>query len=155
MRTQNLIWTELVDINNIPKVVFLWLDDTQSLTAKLKQKFDDFSVNVLSQEQGNPYANEGDAIDFSGQCMIREVELLGGGQAVVFARSIIPVTKDTENLLKIGTKPLGEILFNDVNIQRGQLQITHANKIWGRRSTFIVGNTRVLVSEFFLKALYA
>jgi chorismate--pyruvate lyase len=83
------------------------------------------------------------------------VELLGNQQAAVFARSIIPITSDTENLRSIGGKPLGEILFNDVNIVRGKLQITQAGNIWGRRSTFTIGGTKLLVSEFFLEGLYA
>ncbi|MBT7839394.1 MAG: chorismate lyase, partial [Candidatus Thioglobus sp.] len=55
----------------------------------------------------------------------------------------------------IGSKPLGEVLFNDSNIKRGALQITQIDDIWGRRSTFTIGNTKLLVSEFFTQALYA
>jgi chorismate--pyruvate lyase len=55
----------------------------------------------------------------------------------------------------IGGKPLGEILFNDGSIVRGEMQITHADNLWGRRSTFTIGQTKLLVSEFFLENLYA
>jgi chorismate--pyruvate lyase len=94
-------------------------------------------------------------LDFEGQSVIREVQLLGNHQVVVFARSVIPVTGDTQAILKIGSKPLGEILFNDPDIKRGQLQITHTGSTWGRRSTFTIGTTKLLVSEFFLECLYA
>jgi chorismate--pyruvate lyase len=155
INTQDLTWESLTNASNIPKPVLSWLDDEQSLTAKLKQQFDDFSVNVLSQIQATPYSNENEVLNFEGQSVIREVELLGNNQAVVFARSVIPITKDTKDLLSIGSKPLGEVLFNDSSISRGSLQITHTGNTWGRRSTFTIGTTKLLVSEFFLETLYA
>ncbi|HIG89108.1 chorismate lyase [Candidatus Thioglobus sp.] len=155
INTQDLVWQDLNQANNVPDNVMIWLDDKDSLTAKLKQKFDDFAVNVLHQTQENPHTNEIDVLGFQGQSVIREVELLGNEQVVVFARSIIPITSDTKNLLKIGSRPLGEVLFNDSTIQRGKLQITHTGSTWGRRSVFRIGHTKLLVSEFFLENLYA
>jgi chorismate--pyruvate lyase len=155
INTQDLTWIDLSDASNVPEAVLVWLDDDQSLTAKLKQKFNDFAVNVLSQTQINPHANENDILNFSGQSVIREVELLGNQQVMVFARSVIPVTDDTVDLLAIGSKPLGEILFNNADVHRGELQITHTGSIWGRRSIFTIGTTKLLVSEFFLECLYA
>jgi chorismate--pyruvate lyase len=155
INTQDLTWENLTNTSNVPESVLGWLDDEQSLTAKLKQKFDDFSVNVLSQIQTTPHNNENEMLDFEGQSVIREVQLLGNHQVVVFARSVIPVTGDTQAILRIGSKPLGEILFNDPDIKRGQLQITHTGSTWGRRSTFTIGTTKLLVSEFFLECLYA
>ncbi|ABL02642.1 chorismate lyase [Candidatus Ruthia magnifica str. Cm (Calyptogena magnifica)] len=155
INTKNLIWTNLNQVSNIPNHVLIWLNDHQSLTAKLKQKFNHFSINVLSQIESFVYANEAELLDWNGQSIVREVELLGDNQVVVFARSIIPITNDTKNLLKIGSKPLGEALFNDKSIKRSQLQITHTHDTWGRRSIFTIGSTQVLVSEFFIKNLYA
>jgi len=142
INTQDLIWEDLTNTSNVPKSVLGWLDDKQSLTAKLKQKFDDFSVNVLSQIQTIPHNNENEVLNFEGQSVIREVQLLGNHQVVVFARSVIPVTNDTQAILEIGSKPLGEVLFNDPDIKRGQLQITHTGSTWGRRSIFTIGTTK-------------
>ncbi|BBB23053.1 chorismate--pyruvate lyase [Abyssogena phaseoliformis symbiont OG214] len=155
INTKNLMWSNLNQVSNIPSYVLTWLDDHQSLTAKLKQKFNRFSINVLSQAESLVHTDETELLNWHGQSVVREVELLGDNQVVVFARSIIPVTNDTQNLLKIGSKPLGEVLFNDKDIKRGQLQITHTHGTWGRRSIFTIGSTRVLVSEFFIKNLYA
>lgn len=155
INTQDLIWQNLDQAQNVPDTVMQWLDDSRSLTAKLKKKFDDFTVKVVSQTQLKPHQNESEALGFEGDSIIREVELLGAGQAMVFARSVIPVTNDTEDLLSIGSKPLGEVLFNNPAITRGQLQITHTGSTWGRRSTFTIGTTKLLVSEFFLENLYA
>jgi len=55
INTQDLVWQDLDQANNVPDNVMMWLDDKESLTAKLKQKFDDFSVNVLSQTQKKPH----------------------------------------------------------------------------------------------------
>ena len=155
LNTENLIWKNLDPQTTIPERLKPWLIDDQSLTHKLKQKFEDFAVKVLSQTQGKAHKNELDLIDTNVDCIIREVQLLGAQQAVVFARSIIPITDDTKDLRTIGSKPLGEILFNNSEIVRGKLQITHSNNIWGRRSTFTIGTTKLLVSEFFLENLYA
>ncbi len=155
MNTENLIWKNLDTQTDMPALVKPWLVDDTSLTKKLKQNFANFAVTVLSQTQGEVQNNEMDLIHSNADCIIREVELLGNQQAVVFARSIIPITNDTKDLLAIGSKPLGEILFNNPDIMRGKLQITQSGNIWGRRSTFTIGKTRLLVSEFFLERLYA
>ena len=84
INTQDLTWGNLTNTSNVPKPILNWLDDEQSLTAKLKQKFDDFSVNVLSQTQTIPHNNENEVLDFKGQSIIREVELLGNHQVVIF-----------------------------------------------------------------------
>ncbi|HIM58088.1 MAG TPA: chorismate lyase [Gammaproteobacteria bacterium] len=155
IKTQDLLWQNLDQARGVPDDAMYWLDDSRSLTAKLKTKFDDFAVNVVSQTQLKPHQNESDVLGFKGDSVIREVELLGDTQVMVFARSVIPITKDTKDLLSIGSKPLGEVLFNDPTITRGQLQVTHTGNTWGRRSTFNIGSTKLLVSEFFLEALYA
>lgn len=155
INTSALTWQDLSATDNLPESALKWLDDSQSLTLRLKQKFDDFSVNVLSQTRGKPHTNECEKLGFEGRALIREVELLAAGQVMVFARSIIPITTDTQHLSSIGSAPLGEILFNDANIKRGALQITQIKNIWGRRSIFTIGTTQLLVSEFFLPCLYA
>ncbi|NYT28491.1 chorismate lyase [Candidatus Thiodubiliella endoseptemdiera] len=155
MNTENLIWKNLDTQTGIPALVKPWLIDDTSLTKKLKQNFANFAVTVLSQTQGKAQNNEMGLIHSNADCIIREVELLGNQQAVVFARSIIPITNDTKDLIAIGSRPLGEILFNNPDIVRGKLQITQSGNIWGRRSTFTIGKTQLLVSEFFLERLYA
>ena len=141
----------------VPEYVCNWLLDGQSLTAKLRDKYKDFKVNVLSQDQDNPYDCELKLLEaHSNQTFIvREVELIGSQIPVVIARSLIPLTQDTNEILKIGAKPLGEILFNDPEIRRGHLEVGSFNVSWARRSTFKIGKTKLLVSEIFLESLYA
>ena len=51
-------WQVFESKENIPEHVSRWLLDSQSLTHKLKEKYNDFRVNVLSQEQNSPYECE-------------------------------------------------------------------------------------------------
>ncbi len=142
---------------DIPEHVLAWLLDNQSLTAKLKNKYSDFCVNIISQEENKPYECELNLLANKKiqAFVVREVELIGYGQPVVFARSVIPKNTDTDNILAIGSKPLGEILFNDPKIARGPLEVGSYNDTWARRSTFTVAETKLLVSEIFLEELYA
>jgi len=141
----------------VPEHVCNWLLDGQSLTAKLRDKYKDFKVNVISQEQDNPYDCELKLLEATSNqtFIVREVELIGSQVPVVIARSLIPLTQDTNEILKIGAKPLGEILFNDPEIKRGHLEVGSFNESWARRSTFKIRKTKLLVSEIFLESLYA
>lgn len=152
--TQNLVWLDRNQSENIPRDVKIWLYDEQSLTKKLKQQFHFFSVNVVLQREVTPCLGEKEILAYNGICVERKVELLGDGDAVVYARSVIPKTVDTVKLLNIGAKPLGEVLFNSSGTSREMLQITNIEGVWGRRSIFTVGDTKVLVSEFFLNTLF-
>ena len=150
-------WRLFSDNDDIPEHVLDWLLDNQSLTAKLRNKYSDFCVNITSQEENKPYECELNLLDINKvqTFIVREVELIGYGQPVVFARSVIPKNTDTDTILAIGSKPLGEILFNDPTIARGLLEVGSYNDIWARRSTFTVAETKLLVSEIFLEELYA
>jgi len=150
-------WRTFKSNEDIPAHVLPWLLDNSSLTAKLKNKYSDFGVKVISQGENTPYDCE---LILLGEIdnettIIREVELIGTQKPVIFARSVIPKTTDTEKLLAIGSRPLGEILFDDPLIYRDQLEVGQYHGSWARRSTFVVGTTKLLVSEIFLEALYA
>ncbi len=149
-------WRPFSVSGDIPEHVIAWLLDGRSLSAKLRNKYVDFRVNVLSQQENNPYQCELELIDIDIKhtTIVREVELIGGNRPVVFARSVIPKTPDTEKILAIGSKPLGEILFDDQSIKRGQLEVGEYHHTWARRSTFTITNTKLLVSEIFLEHLY-
>jgi len=150
-------WRTFNASEDIPAHVLPWLLDNSSLTEKLKNKYSDFHVNVISQMENTPYDCEHKLLgDMEGEAIIvREVELMGKQKPVVFARSVIPKTTDTKKLLAIGARPLGEILFDDPLIYRDPLEVGQHHGAWARRSTFVVGTTKLLVSEIFLETLYA
>lgn len=58
-------WRPFSVNENIPEHVIVWLLDSQSLTVKLRNKYDDFCVNVLSQQENNPYQCELKLLDIN------------------------------------------------------------------------------------------
>jgi len=155
MDLSKLNWHDVDYFDDIPKEVIFWIRDDQSLTQKLKKKYHDFRVEVHKQEELEIYNHEINMLENEKKFIVREVSLYGDNQPVVFARSVIPKNSKTDSIIKIGNKPLGEILFTDPNIIRGPIEITFHNNIWGRRSVFVMDNCRILVSEFFLEKIYA
>ncbi len=105
-----------------------------------------------------------------GTALLREVELLCGGVPWVFARTLIPVRSlqgPARRLTLLGERPLGEVLFADLSMQRGVTQVarllprhalfasatTHLQpvaEIWGRRTLFHLAGKPLLVNELFL-----
>ena len=151
----NLDWHRLDHFKDVPNKLFFWLKDDQSLTQKLKKRYPDFRVEVHKQKESVIYGHEINKLGDEERFIVREVSLYGDNQPVVFARSIIPKNGKTDSIMKIGNKPLGEILFTDPNIIREPIEITFHNDVWGRRSVFVMNDSRILVSEFFLKKIYA
>ena len=153
--TKDLLWRDDKNIITDDKAKFWLLDDT-SLTAKLKAKYALFKVQLLFEKYLTPNANEIKVLK-SGNTptYVREVILFGNQKPVVFAHSVIPETKHTHHLLALGNNPLGEKLFAEKTLVRKTLEFTkNKGGIWGRRSVFTLGKTRLLVCEFFLNALY-
>jgi len=150
-----LNWHDIDYFDDIPEKALFWIRDDQSLTQKLKKRYPDFRVEVDKQEELEIYKHEINLLGNEGRFIVREVFLYGKNQPVVFARSIIPKNPITDSIMEIGNKPLGEILFTDPNILREPIEITFQNDIWGRRSVFVMKDSRILVSEFFLEKIYA
>lgn len=154
-----------------------WLLDGSSLTRRLQIACgDQFQVQVLRQRWGIPLAGERRALGIrqGGRALIREVQLLCGATPWVYARTVIPVQTlrgPQRRLAHLGSKPLGAALFADPNLGRGEVEVARiaagekvfaqalgeaisTEAIWGRRSLFWTGGAPLLVSEFFLPALF-
>ena len=152
-----------------------WVLEQGSLTARLRAEFGaGFGVKVLRQAWGRPYPNETRALQLSAgrRALIREVVLHCGGRPLVLARSVIPETalKGTQSrLARLGSRPLGELLFAYRSLRRLSLELTQVSgaswqaelrnaidqggKVWGRRSVYAVAHGEILVAEFFLPAV--
>ncbi len=163
--------------SQVPAGLLDWLLDSASLTHRLQQACPGgFRVQLLHQGWGRPRHDEREALGMrpSERAIIRQVQLLCHGQPWVYARTIIPVSTLSgrqRQLGRLGTKPLGAVLFADPSMRRGPLQIArirrgmgyHADAcrnlkkkpgdIWGRRSVFRVANKPLLVAEIFLPDL--
>lgn len=134
-----------------------------SLTSALMElSGGSFNVNVLDQRIAIPKWHEQRKLDrpLSRAAMIRQVELKIKGEAVVYARSIIPlalVLNGRSGLANLGRTPLGHLLFKDGNIRISKREFTEFKlaemTIPARRTPYDYQGARVLVTELFLPAL--
>lgn len=163
--------------NAAPTKIQRWLTDRDSLTRHLictcQQAQSKFHVVVLDQAWGKPQASEAKLLGMKQNKLgfIRQVYLYCGDTPWVYAKTVIPratLHGELQKLTKLGTQPLGEVLFTDQHITREAIQIAKITKdhalfntateqslsiastIWGRRSVFRVAEKLLLVSEIFL-----
>ena len=169
----------------IPPPIAPWLFDVASLTQRLRQVCQGhFQVRVVSQQRVRPLRDERVALDMRDHehALVRMVYLLCDGQPWVFARTVIPLrtlSGAQRRLARLGSKPLGEMLFADRSMRRSEVEVARlvpggklfgliatANSnagtadlaqqpqpIWGRRSVFYLQDKPLLVSEMFLPAI--
>ena len=164
-------------MRSLPPGLANWLFDRGSLTRRLRCICADrFRVRVLRQGWTRPGRDEARVLKLRMEAWawIREVQLLCGDQPWVFARTLIPVLTlggRGRRLTRLGTRPLGEVLFADPTIRRGPVEIARIgfdqrlhrrafadfieppDAIWGRRSVFWIDGRPLLVCEIFLPAL--
>ena len=164
-------------MRHAPTEISPWLFDQGSLTRRIILHCSkSFRVEVLSQKWQRPLLNEALRLGAHPEhhALIREVLLYCGDTPWVFARSVLPrktLTGRRRFLGKLGSRPLGEILFSDPNILRDELEVAEIKKgqrmyrcatqslelapesIWGRRSVFYLHKKPLLVNEVFLPAI--
>jgi chorismate--pyruvate lyase len=148
----------------------MWLTDNGSLTERLVASgHGDFAVQRLYQGWAVPLPSERSLLNLPDRqlALVREVALLLGGEAVVFARSIVPIaslTGSLAHLRRLQNRSLGAILFRHPNMRRGQFELAlmpgsspylpghlqQSEPAWGRRSRFDIAGKQVMVSEVFL-----
>lgn len=161
----------------VPVVMHEWLVDRGSLTARIKRGCRSaFRVRVLAQGRGRPHLEEARALGVHGgeSALVREVQLLCGDTPWIFARTVIPnstLRGPQRRLAHLGSRPLGEFLFSQRGMQRGELELARLTtrnglfhkaaegvepppaEIWGRRSLFLLDHRPLLVAEFFLPTI--
>jgi len=157
----------------VPDDVSAWLFDGDSLTKRLRKCCQHFRVELLGQVWQRPMFCERRVLgmDDRGVALIRQVRLYCDGEPKVYARTIMPrasLTGRRRRLARLGGRPLGEMLFRDRTMRRGDMEVAqispgvwlpagvkHSAYYWGRRSVFIIGNKPLLVNEVFLPPLPA
>jgi len=160
-----------------PEHLQSWLLDPDSLTARLKKHCHQFRVELLGQKVEPCQAHEAVAdIPVGEKVLVREVLLYCDDKPQVFARSLLPLSSLTgaeQELANLGTKSLGQVLFNNPSLERKtievamfddnstvgklaknlQLEVPHS--LWGRRSIFVLDDKPLMVAEVFLPNAYA
>lgn len=159
---------------HVPVNVRSWLFDPSSLTARLIRLCPGkFRVELLLQEVKRPSLDEVKALGlaYAESALVREVLLYCGDKAVVFARTVIPLSTLTgaqRSYANLGNRPLGAMLFADKSMKRDEVMVSMlkpedalytktgstGEDVWGRRSVFRVGGKPLLVSEYYLPTLF-
>jgi chorismate--pyruvate lyase len=139
-----------------------WLFDSGSLTARLKTLSEGkFAVEVVDESwlvfPELRFRSRFGPVAPGHRFWSRRVVLLGNGVPWVFANTLIPTHSlggDLEQIIRLGTRPLGEYLFSQPELSRSEIEIKEiAEQSWGRRSWFFLNAKPVLVAEYFLPAL--
>jgi chorismate lyase len=130
-------------------------------------------VQVVSLSWARPFYGEARLLGATRHryCLVREVLLCNGARPLIMARSIIPpeaLQGSGSRLARLGTRPLGEIIFSYKGLRRNQLDYARLDALewqpqvagfagdetaWGRRSLYRVAAGHILVCEFFLSEL--
>jgi len=161
----------------MPANLAAWLTDNSSLTRLLQSHNQyDFSVQKLGHYWMRPLPDESLFLErpMTEIAYQREVQLMDGEQANVYARTVIPLSTFQamkHSFSSLGNKPLGELLFTDPTVRRGDIQIARLqagqwlyetalldederpDELWGRRSLFYIQGKALLVNEIFLPNL--
>ncbi len=162
----------------MPAKLASWLTATDSLTRRLQAHNQyDFSVELLGNCWIKPLTDEAISLGLSTAEHVyqREVRLMDGDNANVYARTVIPratYLAMQHHFNSLGNKPLGELLFTDPLVQRGPIEIAclkpdqwlyemavldenyRPEILWGRRSVFYLSGKSLLVNEIFLPTLW-
>lgn len=176
-------WSSTPPRATVPPVLIPWLTDPSSLTARIRRRCGRFGVEVLYQGLGQAVRDEAILLGLRAgeRVWVREVLLIADGVPVVFARSLLPRrnVRGAWNLFHgFGARPLGAALFADPAIERAPLACTRLDardaryhraraalsarqppvamerELWGRRSLFLRHGRALMVSEFFLPAIF-
>ena len=134
-----------------------WLIENGPITKRISAK-EDFELNLIRDEIGEVDEIEKRYLGKSiGDIKVREVILLGNKIPKVYAKSLIPVKtieKGFSKLGNLGTKPLGDILFEKnifYKIDAMYSSFSYENNIfWGRKTKYLVKNLPFSVMEIFL-----
>jgi chorismate--pyruvate lyase len=155
----------------LPPACRAWLLDDGSLTGRLLGLGrGEFRVERLRQGWQVPLASERRLLAVKPRrlALVREVALRLGGEAVVFARSVFPISSLTGNLThlrRLQNRSLGAILFQHPGMRRSPFELARLpaesdylppslrqpQPAWGRRSRFEIGGKDLMVSEIFLQ----
>jgi len=159
-------WTTYRRPNSLqaPHLWRQWLCDRGSLTEHLISASENqFRVAVQQQGWFLPSRSEAKILGINQRqvALIREVNLLGGDQPLVYARTVIPadtLTGEQKQLAMLGNRSLGTLLFSDKSMRRGKFQISKlklpsGESVWARRSIFYLSGKPLLVCEVFLPKL--
>jgi chorismate--pyruvate lyase len=161
----------------VPAELIPWITERGSLTRRLKHSNQyPFSVQLLGNSWSTPLEDECSILEIPSAELVyqREVKLMDGEQANVYARTVVPratfiaMQSRFDNL---GNTSLGELLFTEPSVERGEIEVAclkpgqclyemalndepqRPDELWARRSIFYLSGKKLLVNEIFLPTL--
>lgn len=158
---------------NLPRRLRTWLTCRGSLTRRLKAHCARFRVHPVATGLACANADEHAPLHLrpGSLAYVRDVLLMCDQHPVVFAHSVLRcagLRGGWNGITRLGTRPLGEALFNDPRIRREalgyrQIDARHplfravrrnhplsTRAVWARRSVFRLNGHPLLVTEVFL-----
>jgi chorismate lyase len=158
------------------KRVHTFLFQEGSLTHYLQQCCKGiFNVELITESWDQPMPDEIQLLSLADDeiTFIRESRLKCDNQTLVYARTIIPektLAGKNQKLAKLGTTPLGDVLFNDKTTYRTDMcyakipvdcklhseatkELNITSELWGRQSLFYTEQQPLLITEIFLPAI--
>lgn len=153
-----------------------WLHDRGSLTRRIQQRCSEFRVRNVCSHLATAARDETALLGLPLRQKIytREVLLYADGVPVVFAHSVAGVHHlrgAWHALQNLGNRPLGALLFAHPLVERAPLRFkllkpqhalfrraatvldTAPERLWARRSLFILHGAPLLVTEVFLPGI--
>lgn len=158
-----------------------WLFDPSSLTAKLRQKCPELTVNILSEKLEIPLVDEQHRLGLKNngrKAWIRIITLNCGQVPLIYARTVIPdfsVGNPWHSLKTLGHTPLGHVLFQkglQQDILRSRFEYQKSQRDWpllenkgqentkkgmplsARRCEFTKKGKPILLTEVFLPSSF-
>lgn len=160
----------------LPHALRTWLTWRGSLTRRLKTRCSDFRVVPVAT--GFTKANRDEhaplQLRAGSVAYVREVLLSCNQHHLVFAHSVLPragLRSGWNGITRLGTRPLGEALFNNPRIKREAMVYLridsrhplfgattlrhplHVRALWARRSVFRLNGHPLLVTEVFFPGI--
>jgi chorismate lyase len=158
------------------KRLHAFLFQSGSLSRFIQQRCEGtFHIELINESWRYPMPDECHLLSLKDHeiTFIREAWLKCDEQRIVYARTVIPRTTlkgESQKLMRLGTRPLGNILFNNnttyrTNMRYGKIKVhcelhKQATKdsgvdsdLWGRQSLFYINKSPLLVTEVFLPAI--
>lgn len=154
-----------------PAALMPWLRDTGSLTLRIRQRCENFSVRNVRSGLARIALDESALLKTAPLAWSREVFLCADQQPVVFAHSTCAAHQLRGAWIavrELGNQPLGGVLFSHPQVIRQPLHfkalhprhplycraaavlVNPPGRLWARRSLFYLHGAPLLVTEVFL-----
>jgi chorismate--pyruvate lyase len=176
MQALELKWQQAA-LTPLPNTLNDWILHPASFMSRLKEQGATMPrVQLLRQTWQFPALNEKVMLGMTKReyALVREVVIYSDGKKWMYARTVFPrktLTGKQLCLARLKNRSLGSVLFKDPTIERSPFDVVclskemdfhqyvlnqsmiEADQLWARRSTFVLNQKPLLLTEVFLPDL--